>query len=144
MSLLPSDPQHADQLISTHGLRARRVEKHPIPLTLTTKNDLVSMCRRNREEICGFLTLKQEIFLVKNSHAEPRYNFHMCVEDGQKIVDEIYNVHNSQIMGIFHTHPNNYPWPSPRDLVGWPSAILHWRYWIATRHEVIEWETYKP
>jgi proteasome lid subunit RPN8/RPN11 len=141
-ALLPSDPTHSDHLIATGGLRARRVENAFPKLSLGTRHDLILLCQRNREEICGFLTDKEEIFLVKNSHAEPRYNYHMSIEDGQKVVDEIYQLRKSKIMGIFHTHPNNQPWPSPRDLVGWPKRQLGWRYWIATHKELIEWQAY--
>ena len=141
----PSDPRHSDQLISTGGLRARRV----IPigtqiLGLSTHDDLISLCQKNSEETCGFLTFQEDIFLVKNSHVQPQFNFYMDEESFKETVHEIYQIKKSKIMGIFHTHPNNQPWPSPRDIAGWPNRALNWRYWIATRKELIEWELYVP
>lgn len=141
--LLPSDPSHSNHLISTGGLRARRVER-PYNLKLGTTHDIIGMCQRNKEELCGFLTDIEEIFLVKNAHERPRYNFFMEEDSLKKIVHEIYHLRKSKIMGIFHTHPNNQPWPSPRDIVGWPRSELKWRYWIATTRELSEWELYKP
>lgn len=143
-ALLPSDPSHSNHLISTGGLRARRVQKPLTKLRLGTKEDLISLCRRNREEICGFLTVNEEIFLVKNVHTQPRYNFYMEKESLKNVLYDIYHIRESKIAGIFHTHPNNQPWPSPRDIAGWPNHDLNWRYWIATQRELIEWETFRP
>ena len=143
-TLLPSDPSHCNHLISTGGLRARRVPMPKTNIRLKTKEHLIGLCKSSKIEVCGFLTEREEVFLVNNSHEEPRYNFYMDIEDGQKVVDTIYNQIQSHIIGIFHTHPNNQPWPSPRDLVGWPPSSLNWRYWIATQKELIEWETYIP
>lgn len=143
-ALLPSDPNHSDHLISTGGLRARRVVMPKTNLRLKTKEQLIGLCRENRDEVCGFLTEREEVFLVKNVHEQPRYNFFMDLESLQTVVHTIYYQIQSGIIGIFHTHPNNQPWPSPRDLVGWPNPDLKWRYWISTQKELIEWETYIP
>lgn len=143
-TLYPSDPRHCNQLISTNGFRARRVQKPVRALAFNTQIELTSMVHRSKEEICGFLTEFEHIVLVKNVHEKPRYNFYMDFDSVEEAVKDIYDIKNTKIMGIFHTHPNNQPWPSPRDLVGWPNPALKWRYFIATRHEVIEWERYVP
>lgn len=142
-ALLPSDPSHSNHLISTGGLRARRARR-PMQLKIGTQHDIIFMCQRNQEEICGFLTDTEELFLVKNAHHEPKYNFYMDQDSLGKVIHEIHHLRQSKIVGIFHTHPNNQPWPSPRDIVGWPNSDLHWRYWIATQKELIEWELYTP
>lgn len=144
-ALLPSDPAHSNHLISTGGMRARRVQNSSVTLLLDTQMDLTDLCRKNsRQEVCGFLTDAQDIHLVKNSHQQPRYNYYMELESLQEVVQEIYQIKNQKIMGIFHTHPNNQPWPSPRDIAGWPNRALKWHYFIATNKEVIEWELYVP
>lgn len=144
-ALLPSDPSHCDHLISTGGLRARRViPSNQNKLRLGTHESLIIICQKNNEEVCGFITRSEEIFFVKNVHTEPRFNFYMCESSLHKVVHEIYQLRKSKIMGIFHTHPNNQPWPSPRDIAGWPNPALNWRYWIATGKELIEWETFTP
>lgn len=143
-ALLPSDPGHSNHLISTGGLRARRVERQTGKLRLNTKEKLVKLCQNNRNEVCGFIDQREHIHLVKNVHESPRYNFYMDKESFASVVQQVYEVDKSKIIGIFHTHPNNQSWPSPRDIAGWPNRDLNWRYFIATNDELVEWETYLP
>lgn len=138
MSVLnPADPSHSNHLISTNGRYAERVWGDL--LLEETQDDLVRFALESDLEICGFITVDQDIFMVKNIHEEPKYNFFMDFDSCSETIREITEVKKSRIMGVFHTHPNNQPWPSPRDIVGWPNLALNWRYWIATRKEVLEW-----
>jgi proteasome lid subunit RPN8/RPN11 len=63
----------------------------------------------------------------------------MAIEDIQEALNEVCKINGDSVLGVFHTHPNDVPWPTPGDISGWPNPDLEWRYWIATNHEVIEW-----
>lgn len=139
----PDMPTHSNQLISTHGRKAVRIENPVDKLQLHTKVELIRLCNAHYEEVCGFITNQEHIFIVDNVHDEPKHNYYMERESCQNVVDQIHAI-GERIIGIFHTHPNNQPWPSPRDLVGWPDQVLGWRYWIATRKELIEWGLVEP
>lgn len=134
----PANPGHRNQMISTKGRRVERVWH--LPLDKQIQDLLTAGCLNSNKERCGFITDDEDIFYVDNVHEEPRHNFLMCPFDFETVVSEIYDIRLTRIIGIFHTHPNNVVWPSPRDLVGWPNPELKWRYWIVTNDQVIEWE----
>jgi proteasome lid subunit RPN8/RPN11 len=134
----PSHPQHRDQLISTNGRRAERIWDAE-PLDKQIVDLLTAACLASNKEVCGFIVDDEDIFYVANCHQDPRHNFLMDPASFEQVVSEIYDIRQANIIGLFHTHPNNVPWPTPRDLVGWPNPALGWRYWIVTGGEVIEW-----
>jgi proteasome lid subunit RPN8/RPN11 len=92
-----------------------------------------------KKEICGLITERGKIWPIANVHESPRANFFFDKDNFIEAVDGIA-FQKDKIIGIWHTHPNGQPWPSPRDLVGWPNPALGWRYWIATPKEVLEWK----
>lgn len=136
----PAHPSHSNHCISTKGYRAQRVWNHKEPLKEITIDDLIKDWLEEPVEQCGFIDSKHEIWYVKNIHKNPINNFLMDSKETVKILKEIYSIEKNKVLGIFHTHPNNVPWPSPRDIVGWPNPQLNWRYFIVTQKEVIEWE----
>lgn len=136
----PARPDSCEQAISTHGRTARRIWTPEEPLDDHIQKMLVGMCLTAGKERCGFISSDEDIWNVKNVHAEPRHNFFMDEEDTRRVVEEIYDGNITSIVGMWHTHPNNVPWPTARDLVGWPNPALGWRYWIVTNREVLEWE----
>lgn len=136
----PAHPSHSNHLISTHGWRAQRVWHHDTPLHGTTVEELLDQWHADVTEQCGFIDSDQEIWYINNIHESPRRNFLMSNKQTNNTIEHIYNKYKKTILGIFHTHPNNVPWPSPRDIVGWPNVKLGWRYFIVTENEVIEWE----
>ena len=140
VKLHPADPAHSDHLISTNGVKAQRVWYPPEPLYESTVSDLLSEWRYEVIEQCGFIDSEQDIWLMNNVHQSPRGNFRMNDAQVRNTLDEIYNRRKRTVIGIFHTHPNNLPWPSPRDIVGWPNPKLGWRYFIVTKYDVLEWE----
>lgn len=137
--LSPADPSHDNHLISTNGLRAQRVWHHENPLYESTVNQLLLDWNREVTEQCGFIDDEQELWYIPNVHEKPRANFLMDTEVATRVLENIYENRNS-VIGIFHTHPNSVPWPSPRDIVGWPNTRLKWRYFIVTSDQVVEWE----
>jgi len=137
--LNPANPAHSDHLISTNGRRAERVMNHLSPLRDEVQDILLRYANASDNEVCGLITVKQEVFPIENVHEEPRHNFFMDFESCSEVLNEILNIRKTHVLGIFHTHPNNQPWPSPRDIVGWPNPQLKWRYWVITRKEVYEW-----
>lgn len=138
MNFNPSDPDSCTQMIPTHGRKAERVWSPDDPLDLEIKNILTGLCVGHRKELCGFISDDEDIWRVTNVHKEPFHNFYMDLNHAQSVINEIEK-RNTEIIGIWHTHPNDVPWPTPRDLVGWPNPELRWRYWIVTRNAVIEW-----
>jgi proteasome lid subunit RPN8/RPN11 len=135
----PAHPGHSDYLISCKGKKAEQIFYHPEPLYESTVNHLIDELEGHYMEKCGFLTLEEEIVRVQNSHLKPHANFYMEEEDAKNAIDYIYNDLGTEILGIYHTHPNGYPWPTPRDIRGWPNPALKWRYWLVTRGTVTEW-----
>jgi proteasome lid subunit RPN8/RPN11 len=139
----PAHPGHNNQLISTNGRKARRIFDGE-PLEENVEALLTAACMSSSKERCGFIVgdeaTTQDIFYVNNIHQEPTHNFLMEAADMEAVITEIYEIRQTQIIGVFHTHPNNVTWPTPRDLLGWPNPKLGWRYWIVTANEVIEWE----
>lgn len=136
----PAHPSHANHLISTNGRRAQRVWHHETPLFESTRNQLLLDWNLEVVEQCGFIDDEQELWYIPNVHEFPRHNFLMDDVVTVKILERIYEKEERSILGIFHTHPNGVPWPSPRDIVGWPNQKLGWRYFIVTGDEVLEWE----
>lgn len=137
----PSNPAHVDHTISTGGRIAQRIWYPAEPLFESTQMLLVQACNESKEEVCGFIAEEdQEIYYVDNVHLKPSRNFLMDSDDAERILTEIYTKRKSKVIGIFHTHPNDVPWPSPRDICGWPNPDLHWRYWVVTNGDVCEWE----
>lgn len=133
--------QHASlrAYTSPHMSKVVRVQDSPNPLDPEVRSQLVMTCKANREEICGLISNQQGILYVPNSHKEPRFNFYMTLDDLRAALFEIQQIEEQKVIGVFHTHPTNVPWPSPEDISGWPNLALGWRYWIATNHEVVEW-----
>jgi proteasome lid subunit RPN8/RPN11 len=137
----PAHPGHSNHLISTRGKRAQRVWHHESPLYESTVEQLLLDWNREVTEQCGFIDSEQELWYVENAHEKPRSNFLMDNAYAEESLNQIYNESRGRtVLGIFHTHPNNVPWPSPRDIVGWPNPRLKWRYFIVTSGEVLEWE----
>lgn len=136
----PAHPSHSNHLIPTHGRKAKRIWHHETPLFESTKNQLLLDWNREVIEQCGFIDSEQEIWYIPNVHEKPRANFLMDNQVATRVLENIYELDRRQVLGIFHTHPNNVPWPSPRDIVGWPNPKLKWRYFIVIDSEVVEWE----
>jgi proteasome lid subunit RPN8/RPN11 len=136
----PAHPSNCNQLIRTER-GAERIWHPDTPLFEQVQQELVNKCLASREEKCGLIAVEeQDIYYIDNIHHEPNHNFLMSQSEFKMVVAEIYGQQEDKVLGIFHTHPNNVPWPTPRDLAGWPNPALGWRYWIATGHEVIEWQ----
>lgn len=135
----PAHPGHSDYLISSEGRQAEQMFYHHTPLLESCITELLNELYHNKEEQCGFITKEFDIFKIKNSHLNPRHNFYMTEEDAAPVIDSIYQKRATEVLGVWHTHPNNYPWPTPRDIVGWPNPALGWRYFLVTRGTVTEW-----
>lgn len=136
----PAHPAHSNHLISTNGLRAKRIWHHEKPLFEATVEELLSNWGRGVTEQCGFIDTDHELWYVENVHEFPRANFLMDEGATTRTLEKIYASAGRGILGIFHTHPNGVTWPSPRDIVGWPNPRLGWRYFIVTGNDVVEWE----
>lgn len=136
----PAHPGHRTQAISTHGLRAERIWTPTLVLDQEVQTILIDKCQSHYRELCGFVSSDEEIWCVDNVHLEPKHNFYMDNRHVEEVLTEIYKIQQTSVLGQFHTHPNNVPWPSPRDIVGWPNPALGWHYWIVTNEEVIEWQ----
>ena len=135
----PAHPGHSNYLIDSKGRQAEQLFYHHNPLPESVRTELLDELFLQSEERCGFITEDFEVVRILNSHLEPRTNFYMNEHDASEAINQIYRKLESSILGIYHTHPNNYPWPSPRDLVGWPNPKLGWRYFLVTRGDVTEW-----
>ncbi len=136
----PAHPGHSNHLISTRGRKAKRIWHHESPLYESTVEQLMLDWNREVTEQCGFIDSEQEIWYIPNAHEKPRANFLMDSLVATSVLENIYEREDRSVLGIFHTHPNNVVWPSPRDIVGWPNPRLKWRYFIVTANEVLEWE----
>lgn len=135
----PAHPGHSEYLISSNGRKAEQIFFHEIPLPEKVRSELLSECFNYSLEHCGFITIEFDLVRVHNSHQVPQRNFYMDEADAGHAIDEIYQHQKSEILGVWHTHPNGYPWPTPRDLRGWPNPALNWRYFLVTRGDVTEW-----
>ena len=136
----PDSPSHTEHVISTNGWKAERIWYPDKPLFESTLGLLMDLVPKSKNEQCGFLTTDQSIIPVLNVHEEPTHNYFMDVEQTQLTLEQIFDDLQSDVMGIWHTHPNDITWPTPRDIVGWPDLRLGWRYWIVTHNDVLEWE----
>ena len=134
----PAHPTNSDQTLLIGSRKVERVFFHPSPLGEDCQKKLISECRAHENEVCGLITATHKIHYVRNVHEVPRSNFYFDQEEFKDVIAEILGS-GHRVIGMFHTHPNGTPWPSPRDIVGWPNPALRWRYWIATRTDVIEW-----
>jgi proteasome lid subunit RPN8/RPN11 len=135
----PAHPAHANHVISTHGRKAERIWYPETPLFEATKESLMEACGESSLERCGFIDAENDTWFIPNVHKEPTHNFYMESESVKNVLEEIYTDIGSSVLGIFHTHPNGVPWPSPRDICGWPDLRLNWRYFVVTNNEVYEW-----
>lgn len=135
-----ASPSSTDQYIYLGGRKASRIWFPDIPLFESTESALMSDFDFYNEERCGLISShSQQLFYVENVHEEPKNNFFMDHEEYDLALEEIFEI-GETVLGVFHTHPNNIVWPSPRDIKGWPDPSLSWRYWVVTRTEVLEWE----
>jgi proteasome lid subunit RPN8/RPN11 len=137
----PSSPSATNHLISVDGREAQRIFFSAKPLEEKTRSELIAACVGSKIEVCGFITERdREIHYVANVHEFPRENFYMDYDEFSNTVRHIMQYKKDRILGIFHTHPNGTPWPTPRDMVGWPNPDLGWRYFVVTPRDVIEWQ----
>ena len=135
----PAHPAHRNHLISTKGRKASRIWLPDTPILESVEHELIDICNNHMRERCGFITSEWEVVEVDNSHKEPYRNFYMDDADAENALYYIYETRKESVIAIWHTHPNDVVWPSPRDLRGWPNPDLGWRYLIVTNKEVIEW-----
>lgn len=136
----PAHPGHSNYLISSNGRMAEQIFYSCSPLPENVRTKLLNIAYSNTIEMCGFITTGfDDVVPVQNSHEVPQTNFYMNEEDAEVAINSIYNDLQTEILGIYHTHPNGYPWPSPRDLRGWPNPALSWRYFLVARGDVTEW-----
>lgn len=129
------NPCDTDQMFDP----ARRAERNfdvVLPGNLITV--LTQICNANTQEVCGVIDVHYGFHVIDNIHEHKTHNFLMDEDSFNATMKRIYGGDNS-VLGIWHTHPNNVVWPTPRDLAGWPNPDLKWRYWIVTNSEVIEW-----
>jgi proteasome lid subunit RPN8/RPN11 len=136
----PAHIGHSTHVIPCEGRSAERVWVSKKPMPTECRKLLIAGAQVHNNEVCGFITREWMIFPVHNVHLEPRHNYYFDIEDTNRVLAEIYGKYETEIIGQYHSHPNDVPWPSPRDLVGWPNPELNWRYWIVTNLEVIEWK----
>lgn len=139
----PAHPSNGNHYISVGNRAVKRVNSTDM-MTDEVSKRLILDCHTSNKERCGFLLFDGEIFYITNVHDEPHANFFMDPDEVLSFIDQLEREEGHEgiaqkILGVFHTHPNNTPWPSPRDIVGWPNPILGFRYWIVTNYEVIEW-----
>lgn len=135
----PAHPGHSNYLISTNGYRAEQIFEPEQPLEESTIEKLLVELESHWVERCGFIDSTETLWNVENSHERPHHNFYMTPSVVEDTIASIYDQFHLEILGIYHTHPNNYPWPSPRDIAGWPNQSLGWRYFLITRGCVTEW-----
>ena len=134
-----ASPSSTDQYISLDGRRVERVWSSDAPLLESTQSFLLNDFDFFGEERCGFISSETHTaFYVENVHDEPKHNFLMDHAEYDLAIEEIFEI-GETVLGVFHSHPTNIVWPSPRDIKGWPDHSLGWRYWIVVRGQVIEW-----
>lgn len=134
----PASPSATSHLLNIGGRQVERVWSSPWALPENVQLQLREACLVNSDEICGFITTSLEVHYVDNIHESPRLNFYMDPHEGKEVLHEIVR-RGHTVLGMFHSHPNQVPWPSPRDIVGWPNPKLGWRYFIVTKGDVVEW-----
>lgn len=116
--------------------RAERIFEVVLPDSLQTILKQIAIA--NHHEVCGFIDVHYGFHVVDNIHDERTHNFLMDEDSFTSTMKRIYGSDNA-VLGMWHTHPNNVVWPTPRDLAGWPNPDLKWKYWIVTNNQVIEW-----
>lgn len=138
-----ASPSHSNHLIPVGNRRVEAVYYPQVPLTDSFKAGLVADCKNSPDaEVCGLIDVQETIYYIGNDHEVPETNFFFNQEEYNIAVNECFENNPGiahPILGIFHTHPTNIPWPSPRDIRGWPNPQLGWRYFIVTGIEVLEW-----
>lgn len=139
----PAHRGHSNHVITTNGIEAKRIWVPEVPILESVVNELILLAQTHIFECCGFIDSNWEVWKIPNSHEEPTHNYYMSPEDAGPILTDIYEEQQNTVIAQFHTHPNGVPWPSPRDIRGWPNPDLEWRYLIATPKEVLEWELSK-
>ena len=132
-----ASPNATNQLISSPSNKPERVWVTANFMPSGVKHALMSACAGSSDEICGLIDDRWELYYIANIHNEPTHNFLMDTEEGVEVLRTIA-YKKAKVLGIFHSHPNNIPWPTPRDLVGWPVDV-DWRYFIVNPGRVIEW-----
>ena len=136
----PAHPGHSNHVISSNGRYARRVWVPDTPILESVQNELLNIAQSHAHEQCGFIDSQWEVWKIPNIHKSPMRNFYMDREDVEFILSNIYEDREERVIAIWHTHPNDVVWPSPRDIRGWPNPALRWRYLIVTNEHVCEWE----
>lgn len=111
--------------------------KEPLPVSVA--NCLRLACSYKATEVCGLITNTYELVYVDNVHPEPELNFAMDPDDFRRQIERI-SVADERVIAVFHTHPGGLGRPSANDIAGWPNRDLGWRYFIATRDAVYEFE----
>lgn len=139
----PAHPENGNNYISVGNRSVSRINSTGM-MTDEVSKRLILDCHTSSSERCGFILDNGEIHYITNVHAYPKSNFFMDEDEVVEFLEYLQGENNvskpeKNIVGVFHTHPNNTPWPSPRDIVGWPNPELKFRYWIVTNFEVIEW-----
>lgn len=135
-SLAEQPGQHAD----INGRRVERVFHPSVPLRSALIDELIAACNGSpKAEVCGLITETQWAHFIENVHETPQNNFLMDRNEFKEVVRGIMGVNHEKIIGVFHSHPHAEPWPTPRDIAGWPNPELGWRYFIITHNDVIEW-----
>lgn len=135
-------PSHGNHVIPIGDRAVEAVFYPKNPLRLNTKQQLISDCNGSKNELCGLLDVREQIYYIENVHEIAESNFFFDHKDYDVAVAANFENNpgvEEPILGIWHTHPTNIPWPSPRDIRGWPEPSLRWRYFIATNREVLEW-----
>ncbi|AHZ95372.1 major capsid protein [Mycobacterium phage Damien] len=139
----PFHPAHRDHSISLGGRRVERVDDPKLQLCDFVRKQLLAIATKSKNEVCGLISVgddatSQQIDFVTNVHEFPRDNFYFDQDEFRQLIADLCR-NDRRIIGMFHSHPNGVPWPSPRDIVGWPNPGLRWRYWVITPTDVIEW-----
>ena len=110
------------------------------PMPTAVWNSLRMAAAQNFDrEVCGFITESWQIVFVTNVAKDPAKEFVMHPDQYKDAIKRIFMAKDT-VIGVFHTHPSGTGSPSHNDVLGWPTKDLHWRYWIATQHDVYEWE----
>lgn len=135
-------PSHGNHLIPVGDRKVEQVFYPDTPLSDATKKRLILDCHSSKHELCGLLDIQESIYYIENVHEISESNFFFDKAEYEIAINEIFENnpgHQNPILGIWHTHPTNIPWPSPRDIRGWPEPRLQWRYFIVTNEAVHEW-----
>jgi proteasome lid subunit RPN8/RPN11 len=135
-----SSPEHSNHVISTNGKYAERIWFPEVPIIESVQSELLGICQSHMRERCGFISSEWEVHEVPNVHKESYRNFYMDDGCAKETLEFIYENREEHVIAIWHTHPNNVTWPSPRDIRGWPDQRLGWRYLIVTNLEITEWK----